>query len=47
MRGIRRIYEWTTWLTTMQCPDSVRDQAGCGDAGFDGAPGGRRKKTLP
>src|SRR6202158_5231384 len=40
MRGIRRIYEWTTWLTTTQCPDSVRNQAGCGDAGSRRRPWG-------
>ena len=28
------------WHATVQCPDSVRSQAGCGDAGFEGALGG-------
>jgi len=37
---------WTTWHTTMQCPDGVLDQAGYAMPGFEGVPGGR-KKTLP
>ncbi len=29
---------WTTWHPTMECPDGVRDHAGCGNPGFRGRP---------